>query len=232
MLTERTFTVEEFATSIADFVDQVPEGTTEVRCIGKGLTSLEGASRLPKSVTTLDVYNNRIRSLCDLQGLVGSNVLKLDISNNLIVSLQGLVGSNVITLFIRNNRISGETALQGLVGSNVSGLNISGNQVSSLQGLVGSKVSELNISSNLISSLQGLVSEGKCSKVSVLKISDNLIKSWNELRWLVGSNVTDLDIRSNNPVYREFEEKGGNKNLEKIIKDLENDRFDVKSAIC
>ena len=112
MAAERIFIVEENVNSINDFVEQVPDGTEKVVCVGKGLTSLEGAARLPRSVTTLYIFNNQI------------------------------------------------TSLQGLVGSNVTTLNI-----------------------------------------------------------------------CNNPVYREFKEKGGKENLKKIIEDLENDGFDVKGVI-
>jgi len=137
-----TFTVERNIESLEEIVNEVPVGTTKIECINKGLKSLKGIERLP-SVTALVIWNNQITSL---EGLAGSIMSELNISDSQITSLKGLCGSAVTELYIFNNQI---TSLEGLAGSIVSKLYIVGNQkITSLEGLRGSAVTELYMCDN------------------------------------------------------------------------------------
>jgi hypothetical protein len=92
--------------SFNDFVSEIPYGVSLVVCKNKNIESWEGISKLPKSVTDLNVsgclFKSLVGELCD------TNIQELDVTSCKITSLEGINKTKINIIQMNNNPYYGE----------------------------------------------------------------------------------------------------------------------------
>lgn len=92
--------------SFNDFVSEIPYGVSLVVCKNKNIESWEGISKLPKSVTDLNVsgclFKSLVGELCD------TNIQELDVTSCKITSLEGINKTKINIIHLNDNPYYGE----------------------------------------------------------------------------------------------------------------------------